>query len=530
MTRLKFFIPALITISGVFLILLSFALVIPSEFEKEFLNSDCMYLPSVYRDMFIYKNDLSLWSFNAAPNAFPDMILYFIIISITGNIAQAGIVYSIVQYIIIAALSDYILRKLYPSENLTGRVLLQILLLIPHTFTLYTYDFLLHFQYLSNAYHLGAMVNTLIAWSIILNIIEIKNTTSKHLAFGAFCVLLYIMSVSDKLFWLLFLAPLFFYFIIKYFHEKEKPILVHLVLLLTTFVMSSWTLNGLRSSKPKIDPPFRNMSTEHAGESLAVFANHMYLEFTGLPIKVLFVSLIGFSLILLLFLSTRTIIRLMQRKSLTRSSIWHVFVAGSVVLGIIAPVLNGSYTAFDCIRYNFPAMILALIALALILTPKIQRIPSFILVAPFIVLGGYWAYKVDFHKEELQTKMFFIPEETIIIEQIAAKHKLHAGIAPYWSAKKNEMFNSSSIKIVPVLGGCCMYIHANNRQWYLTEHGKNTKQYFDFAIARTKQEIEEYNLVFGKDLPSIEPIPGLYILKTGDFYFDDFTQRIILKP
>lgn len=190
MNRLKHFTPALITISGVFLILLSFSLAAPTEFEKEFLNSDCMYLPSVYRDIFIYKNDLSLWSFNAAPNVFPDMIIYFIILSILGNIAQAGIVYSVLQYIIIAALSDYILRKLNPEGNLTGRVLLQILLLIPHTFTLYTYDFLLHFQYLSNAYHLGAMVNTLIAWSIILNIIEIKKSTSRHLAFTAFCALL----------------------------------------------------------------------------------------------------------------------------------------------------------------------------------------------------------------------------------------------------------------------------------------------------------------------------------------------------
>ena len=530
MKNLKIFTPALITIGGVFLILLSFALVITSEFEKEFLNSDCMYLPSIYRDIFIHKNNMELWSFNAAPNVFPDMILYFLILSITGNIVQAGIAYAVVQYILIAVLSDYIIRKLYSENNLSGRIFLQILLLLPHTFTLYPNHFLLHFQYLSNAYHLGAMLNTLIAWSIVLNIEEIKKTSTKYIAFFALCILLYVMSVSDKLFWLLFLAPLFGYYILKFWKEKERTPLIHALSLLLTFVLSSWTLNGLRSSKPKIDAPFRNMSTEYIGESFSIFLEHMRIELTGLTVKSLFVGLIALSIIILSFQSTRIFIRFFQKKSISPSSLWSVFILASVILGIIAPIMNGSYSAFDCIRYNFPAMILALIALAIIATPKIQRIPWLVLAAPFFILSAYWGNKLTVHKEDLVSKLNLVPEETRVIENAVKSNGLHAGIAPYWSAKKNELFNTSGIKIVPVLGGCCMYIHANNRQWYLTEHGNDNKQYFDFAIARTPQEIEEYNSVFGKDLPYIEPMPGLYILKTGSLYFDNITERITVKP
>lgn len=334
------------------------------------------------------------------------------------------------------------------------------------------------------------------------------------------------MSVSDKLFWLLFLAPLFLYFILKYVYERGTAILGHLALLLLTFLTSSWTLNGLRSSKPKIDAPFRNMSTEYAGESLAVFANHIYLEFTGFPLKTIFISIIGIAIILLLIFSTRTIIRLMLKKSLNVSSLWLVFICGGVLLGIIAPILNGSYTAFDCIRYNFPAMILALIALALLITPKIQRIPSFILAAPFIVLGGYWSYKTLIHKEELQAKMFFKPEETKIIEQIATDHNLHAGVAPYWHAKKNEMFNQKGLKILPILDQRGMYIHANNKQWYLTENGSSKKQYFDFAIANTQEEVNALLTYFECECPIITEKP-FFVILTPKFSFDPISELII---
>jgi hypothetical protein len=528
MTKLKFFTPALIVISGIFLILLSFSLVAPPEFEERFLNSDCMYLPSIYRDIFIQKNNMELWSFNAAPNVFPDLILYFLIISIVGNIAQAGIIYSIAQYVIIATLSDYILRKSSASHNLSGRVLLQILLLIPHTFTVYSYDFQLHFQYLSNAYHLGAMVNVLIAWSIILNILELKKNSTKNLAFIPFCLLLYTMSICDKLFWLLFLAPLFFYLILKYLNEKQKPTLVHISLLLLTFLMSNWTLNELRSGKPKIDSPFRNMSTEYIGESFSIFYEHMHVELTGLTMKSLFLSLVAVSIILLSFHSTRIFIRFFQKKSINASSLWFVFILASVILGMIAPIMNGSYSAFDCIRYNFPAMILALIALGLIIAPKVQNVSPLFLIIPFIILGSYWGYELYQHRDELSSKMCYIPEETKIIEQIATDHNLHAGVAPYWHAKKNDMFNQKGLKILPILDQRGMYIHANNKQWYLTENGSSKKQYFDFAIANTQEEVNELLTYFECECPIITEKP-FFVILTPKFSFDPITELIVME-
>lgn len=519
-----------IVLSGILMILLSFAEVSTGDFELHFMNSDCMYLPSVYRDLFADHGDIRYWSFNAAPNVFPDMILYFLIQSVTGNFVASSILFSILQYIIIALLADRLIRKIHPDTSEMQRIVLQLILLIPHSFTLVRHDFLLHFQFLSNAYHLGALLNTLIAFHILLSLLQkplTKKSILQSILFGSF---LYIASVSDKLFWVLFMAPAFFLCAFLYIRKRKGILLLTASLTLTTFVMSSWTLNILRSTAPKIDAPFRNMSAEHIPESFTLFMQHMKDLVLTFDTRALFILLVAVSLFLLMLRATRMIIRLFHRSSDEPDlhSSFLVICAGSVLLGITAPVLNGSYAGYDCIRYSYPAMIIALIALAVFCMPLIPAVQK-----KWLHTGGALVTAVLLlfflaRKSEFSEKWNFRPQQTLEIETLAREYGLRAGVAQYWSAKKNDIFNQYGLKILPVLGTREMYIHANSKGWYLFERGSRKLQEFNFIIIDYPEQITEAHQIFPSDCPVVQH-GETRIMLTPSFTFDPETGLIRIK-
>ena len=59
-------------------------------------HSDMLYLPAIYRDIWIDGNSLFAWSFTPAPYFFPDMSLYFLLHWITGDPAVATRFYAMV--------------------------------------------------------------------------------------------------------------------------------------------------------------------------------------------------------------------------------------------------------------------------------------------------------------------------------------------------------------------------------------------------------------------------------------------------
>ena len=59
------------TASNVVFILFSFSL-LNEESLAVFINSDTLYLPSIYEDVTEFNNTLKKWNLNPAPNFFPD--------------------------------------------------------------------------------------------------------------------------------------------------------------------------------------------------------------------------------------------------------------------------------------------------------------------------------------------------------------------------------------------------------------------------------------------------------------------------
>lgn len=519
----------LVILSGILLIFLSFATVSVHDFELHFMNSDCMYLPSVYRDIFQSNNSIQGWSFNAAPNVFPDMVLYFLLMAMTDDFVASSILFSVIQYIIIAFLVDRIFLRMHPTAQSTQRTIIQLILLIPHTFTVFTHDFLLHFQFLSNAYHLGAMVNTLLAWYFYLHIPENDSWQKNISRIILLNLFIYVASVSDKLFWLLFLAPMFFQVIFDIIHSKDKRKLILTSSFILTFILSNWTLNSIRSTSPKIDSPFRNMSAEHIPESFFLFTEHMQITLAEGNIKSVFIALISLSLIIWIINMTRMIIRYFKKYA--HQDKYSVFIASSIFIGLIAPIANGSYSGYDCIRYNFPAMIIALIALSYFIASKLSFHSPKIIIGLLLLLNAGLIYAFVQKHNAFAEKWYIYPQETQEIDALAMKYPLKAGVALYWSAKKNHMFNRSNLKILPILDDRGMYVHANNRNWYLFEDNSQNIQTFNFAIINYDEQIPKLEERFNQKCEIIQQ-GETRIMLTPEFYFHPETELIELvkKP
>jgi len=67
-------------ITGILLSVVLILLWFSSLGENQFLilfSSDALYLPSIYKDIFVDGNSMQGWTFNPAPNSVPDMLLFF---------------------------------------------------------------------------------------------------------------------------------------------------------------------------------------------------------------------------------------------------------------------------------------------------------------------------------------------------------------------------------------------------------------------------------------------------------------------
>jgi hypothetical protein len=93
------FLCILIFILNLVLIIVLFSRLSPNDL-KIYFNSEALYLPSLYRDLFIDHNPLIGWHLNPALGFFPDVIVYFILMFFSGNFILASILFSILQFIL----------------------------------------------------------------------------------------------------------------------------------------------------------------------------------------------------------------------------------------------------------------------------------------------------------------------------------------------------------------------------------------------------------------------------------------------
>ena len=182
-----------------------------------FFNSDTLYLPSIYRDLFVDGFTIEGWFLNPAPNLFPDVFLYFILNWITSDFILASILFSFVQYILIALLLHRIIKLVIPKADDFRLALIQLSISLIYIVSISDNDFGFSFQLLSNAFHTGVFINILIALLILLSELKSPSVFKKTLLF----ILIIFFGFSDKIFWIGFSLPMFCIALLLLFSKRK---------------------------------------------------------------------------------------------------------------------------------------------------------------------------------------------------------------------------------------------------------------------------------------------------------------------
>jgi hypothetical protein len=485
-----------------------------------FFNTDTLYLPSLYKDLFIDHNALKGWHFNPAPNFFPDMIMYFLLMAITPNFLVTSFIYSIIQYLFFI----YLIYRLFKAINLPNLILATslsvLLLLLFFMVAFYSNDFNFTFYLISNSYHTGAFLMSLLCTILSLEYLKTKKT-SLLVYLG---IISFLCVISDRLFIILYCIPwvlvLLFYFKIN---ERKKLLWINLLNVITV-VIGITAFNLLRDCKYiYIDPPHRIMEYKYIGECFKLLINQMYVYITDCNFKSTIIIVSTITFISLIFISFKNLV---TQKRLDIKGVYYILSIVFTIVVFLAPVINGNYTGWDTFRYNiyvFYMLILNSGVIIYFLIRKINIIPTKILYSLIIILilGASLNIAYKFNPAELKNYFNYYPKNVKSIDEISKKIKLYSGVGSYWDSKVVNMFSKNGVRVYAVLNTIDPYCHVMNENWYF-------KGQFNFVVAGdVKQDSTVLSGLFNNKIQIIKS-ENVNLIVTPKFGYNDNYQKVDL--
>lgn len=450
---------------GCFAIVAAFFAAGEGEFTYFFM-SDSLYLPSIYRDLFQMGGHLRDWSLNAAPNFFPDMPLYFGLEWGLGSFIAASYVFPMVQFIGIVGFFGLALRIATGLRD--GRPLAFGAMMVAGIFlwSNFGWDFSLAFHLLINSFHQGAFLNTLMALCLLLWGVRRKEWLSVVLLF----LLAALASASDRSFWPLFSIPAFMVLLLTSLRSGQRG-----RVLLLALVIAAGSATGiylLRSSGWNIENPYQFMAFNRIGMSWHNFIDQFHRLFKGNDLNAYLMWVAVLALLHSMWKGTRALVFRARTEDIppdpSRDArfLFYLFIPLACVCNLIAPVLNGTYDGDDSLRYNFAAILLALLSSALIIAELGNRGRT---IATGMAIAGVLAaalWTIAPAHGRMQALLNYQPERSVTMDEIAKEQGLRYGAAEYWDAKVMTMFSHVGLEVAPVGPDQTLYVHVLRRGAY----------------------------------------------------------------
>lgn len=498
-----------ITFAGsLFFILAFFSKLYSTDHISTFLNADCLYLPSIYKDLFMDGNSLKGWNLNPAPNFFPDMMLYFILMFVSKHsFIISSFVFAFIQYTVILYILSRLFMAILPNVSKHWYSLIYLLLscfLMEYFFL--TKEYYYSFYLVSNSFHTGSFVMSLLC--LLFTISYYKIPSLKRLSLILITIVLCV--VSDRLFVVLYCVPVF----ISGFFLIKRVALKQVLKLAATIVVGTWT--GLKlfqlfseGAYFHIDNPHKLLAFEDIKSSFDLFSDQMliYMSEFGFKFITIYLFLLSFIAMVFLFFYTR-------KRSDTFMYFYTIFSIVFSVVVLSAPIINGNYTGYDTLRYNiYPFYLMALnipLFLAyMIKQSKVLAIGKYVMAAVSVFFISMGAYSVS--TQGLRNYFSYYPEKVKALDRIAEDQGLLCGVGNYWEAKKITLFSKKGVKVYSVFEDLAMYEHVANENWFL-------KNKFNFILLNGFNDTISYQK---NDLTFI-PLPNqgeLKLIKTSTFVY-----------
>ncbi len=519
--------------------LLVFATLTPQQISV-YINSDTLYLPSIFRDVFIDGSGLKGWNLNAAPNFFPDFLIYSAINFVFTDFRLAALIYSLLQILIIALLFNAILKALSKDVGYAHLTVTNLLLLLFPLSALISGDFIFTFYIYSISYHTGAFIMAMVSLLISLRALNMQGKWNLMLL----AISVFLGVFNDKLFIPAFVFPLVA--VIPYLFDNEKRAIARQLLITTiSFTVISlvafWGIKKLgfisiistdwkMFNFSNIIPSFNVMFTQYAN----------YIKNGSVSGVVIILTLFVFIVLsAYLFPILRQIYRDVKgrsRVSLSTQNAFALFAWFFIPVVVFTPVINGSYFSPAILRFNIHAYYFGVLLTGFLLFLLFRNRKGVanlsgvsVVIALVLLVSIYNKRKTDV---SLQPLLGYYPERIACIDSVALETQCKYGIATYWDAKLTTMLSKQGVRLYHVFPDLKIWYHVTNKNWYYKQ-GKGIHANPKFRlIVMNGFDSSKVVQVLGRPLEILTfPEMGTEVWLMNEFEFDVETRApSVIRP
>ena len=518
---------------------------------KDCLNSDSLYLTAVYKDVFQEGGNLTSWILSPAPCFFPDMFLYYSLLTAAGDLALGivlyGTVYLLTCTLLLLLISRFLSVKLTDALTaLSFAMLLFVALLCDDK------QFILaQFLFVAGR-HGGTLISGLSIVALALWILRDGFSFGKaFLLFG----LAWVALLSDILIVPQFLVPLIGVTIL--FHiagiVRLRFSIYFTGLFVSAFICARWTISLLNDRVPRFVPELivrPNISSLINGASSFVGAIYKYgIHDTPLFSTILIVWFVVSIWIVYSFLRKRIAGKWEMPFSHPNTILCFLilFFLISISATVVAPLVKGVFMSIAEIRYLLPVYTLPLFVLSLIAMNSWRVVSPWMKYPVLAFIVGYSLFRIAPGVLSLKKEDFKLPYPDIVrfVDEVAKSEGLEYGYCDYWNSNYLFVLSRANVRTVPIHPVLWPYFWIANYDWFWKPTAKNAWQYpertFIITDRLSNERMEE---LFGPPAsvrkfvsPNIRPGFGanraeteIYIYnRKEDIVFRNFIRSFFLK-
>jgi hypothetical protein len=463
MNKFSYILSLIIFLLSVFCFYLSL-----DEFKLEyFFNSDLLYLPSLYKDIFIDKFSFSGWRITPAPYFFPDMLIYFILMFLTNNFLLSTYLFGFMQSLTFLILVSILIKELIPKVSYYELVLINLVvsvIIISLSVDLILFS-LFVFLFMPSI-HFGAFISTLLGVILLFKYLRKEKTPYLISIF----LLVFIGSLSDRIFLIMFVVPTLLSLSILF--VLNKPFSKIYFNIIVGILISS-ILAFLSYRFMPFIPSFGSMMSML--NSFKVFLKDIKnFLFSSFPFFLMFVFCIS-SLVFTLVILYKELRDEPKDIFLIVYLLFFIFFTFFV---LFIPIARGIYIDIGGCRYNMHVFLYGIVNLAILMVYilKSKKFLNYLnVILSLVIIIILISFPINSRLKDL---LGYYPKTTKFLDEISKEYNLKYGISDYWNAKFNTMFSKSDLRIYAVCNDKDLrpYHWISNIKWY---KGEEKSKYFN---------------------------------------------------
>lgn len=427
-----------------------------------FFNADALYLPTLFADIFSKSGDIKDWFLTPAPYFFPDYPVFLIAYWLGADAYTQIVVFALLQTILTFAALFFLIKK----SEITNALLIAVTALIVLIWL--ALSPIEEFIYLLiSAHHYGIFLSTIIFVVVLFKINKQDNKIKEKIVFySALAIFAFGSTLSDNLFLVQVIVPLFAISILTSIKDRDYSIKTKIPLIMVVFfsVLGSIAYGFTVANQTRYSAI---IGVDHIFINLQSIYKLMYTAIIHKPILgVFFICYMGIVLSVL--------VSLIKNKTNIASKLdWIVvfsFLSICSTLSVVLVVTNLSITS----RYLIPVFFWPIIIVLIFFSHHFTRYFIPIAACTSLLLTVFLSWDSYLLLEKNGVNGQYYPIEIACIDDVLEQENLTNGIAYYWEAKQLQKLSRLDLEIAQ------HFENLGEMHWITSK--KYFKDSYDFAV------------------------------------------------